>query len=434
MRSTLVGYLLAIFLGVTIGIWIDDQFLQPGPQPAPQAQPAAPPLAGQQGPNAAAPAPAEPKVEHPVALAERQPAAAPPAESLPAESPTANAPPAGVAGGVPKLRVEAPRFDFGNLERGEKTEHAFVLQNEGTAPLEITKIHSDHPWIAADAATLSIPPGQKAELKLKLDLAGERGRVNGQIVMKTNDPATPNRHLMIVGTVNTKAKIDPPRVDFGDLNGNERASRTFKVTGERGLRFNIEKTRTSNDGLSADVKVVSPGNEYEVTATLDPTRLEGGKFRGWIHLLTDQRGEYHLIPIPVTAGYVVRPAEPAAGTERGVPQLKLVFPKFKLGDPVSEAKAKASHDFRIKNVGTAPLVIKSVRPNASWVTAEISTFSIAAGEQAEVTVSVDAAKQAGQTGEIVVESNDPAQPTVHVGVVPRPPAPDAADGEQRVGN
>jgi hypothetical protein len=68
------------------------------------------------------------------------------------------------------------------------------------------------------------------------------------------------------------------------------------------------------------------------------------------------------------------------------------------------------------------------------VTAEISTDSIAPGEQAAVTVKVDAEKQAGQTGAIVVDNNDPAQPSVHVGVIPRPPAPDASDEQKPAEN
>jgi hypothetical protein len=334
MRSTLVGYLLMMLLGVTIGILIDDRLLQPPPLP-----PGAAPLAGQgqnlAAPNPAAPNPAAPRPNAPVAVQEQPPAESPPAES----------PPVGAASGLPKLRVEAARFDFGNLERGEKTEHTFVLRNEGTVPLEISKIHSDHHWIVAEPAALSIPPGQQAELKVKLDPAHEVGRMNGQIAMKTNDPAAPNRHLLIVGNVTTKVKLDPPRIDFGDPGGNEPVSRVFKVTGERGLRFNIEKTQTSNASLAAEVKVVTPGDEYEVTATLDPAGLTAGKFRGWIHLLTDQRGEYHVIPIAVTAGYPVHSHQPAAGAAAGVPQLKLVFPKFRLGDPRQRGQGQGQSRF-----------------------------------------------------------------------------------------
>jgi hypothetical protein len=281
--------------------------------------------------------------------------------------------------------------------------------------------------LAVEIRALSIAAGQKAELKVKLDLSGEKGHLSGQILLKCNDPAKPAQHLMLTGTATSRARVNPVRIDFGNVDSQQPVSKTFKVSGERGLTFQIEQTRTTNDAITADVRVVSPGHEYEVTTTLDPALLAGGEFRGSIRLMTDHPGEYHQIVIPVAALLPTRAAVVEAVAE-GVPELKLVFPKFKLGDPVSKAKAIASHDFRIENVGTAPLIIQAIQPNASWVTAKISTRRIVPGQQAEVKVTVDAEKQAGKTGEIVVRSNDPAQPSVHVGVVPRPPAPEPADG------
>lgn len=97
-----------------------------------------------------------------------------------------------------------------------------------------------------------------------------------------------------------RAKVDPPRVDVGELTGSATASKTFKVTGERGLTFNVTGTRTSGDAVAVEFKVVTPGKEYEVTATVKGP-LPAGKFKGWVHLITDQKGEYHTIGVPVVA-------------------------------------------------------------------------------------------------------------------------------------
>ena len=108
-----------------------------------------------------------------------------------------------------------------------------------------------------------------------------------------------------------RAKVDPPRIDVGTINGSTPAAKTFKVTGERGLTFDIVKTRTSGEEVTVDVKVVQPGKEYAVTATVTlPAKAEAappsGDFKGWVHLITDQVGEYRVIAIPLVGH--VKPA------------------------------------------------------------------------------------------------------------------------------
>ena len=79
------------------------------------------------------------------------------------------------------------------------------------------------------------------------------------------------------------------------------------------MTFDIVKTRTSGEEVTVEVKVVRPGKEYAVTTTVTLPQLAEapvpkGNFKGWVHLITDQVGEYRVIAIPLV-GHV----KPAAG-------------------------------------------------------------------------------------------------------------------------
>jgi hypothetical protein len=136
-------------------------------------------------------------------------------------------------------------------------------------------------------------------LKATLKLGRLKGFQNREMIVHSNDPDMPQFKLSFVGNAYSRAKVDPDRVDVGTVEGSEPVSKTFKVTAERGLTFNIVDARTSGQSVAADFKVVKPGKEYNVTVTLMPPIEKN--FHGWIHLLTDNDKQYHTIGIPVFA-------------------------------------------------------------------------------------------------------------------------------------
>ena len=244
------------------------------------------------------PLPTTPPLATTPPLGKKRRAAQSPAESKPVESTPVT--PAKPSGPVPRLVVEAPKFDFGEAESGTDVAHTFVLENAGDAPLEITKFSQSGGVSYTPAGRRTIAPGERLEIEATLSLKAQRTRLSREIVVHSNDPVAPQFHLVFSGVAVPRAKIDPPRADVGQVTGSASASKTFKVTGERGLSFNITGTKTSSEAVSVEVKTVTPGSEYEVTATVTGP-LPAGAFKGWVRLITDQPGEYHTIGIPVVA-------------------------------------------------------------------------------------------------------------------------------------
>jgi thiol-disulfide isomerase/thioredoxin len=258
MRSTDFSWAAILMVGVVLGITAENQLRRTGGEPRPSAD---------QHTSSAA-------------TAELQPAAQ-------------------AVVGTPKLVVVQPEFNFGEEESGDKIDHTFLLKNVGTAPLKITKVKAACHCTATKLSRDEIAPGQEVELNATLNLSLQKGPQNREILVQTNDPVTPDVTLTFVGTAVPRAKVDPARVDVGNVEGADPVSKTFKVTGERGLEFKIVNTRTSDEAVAAEVKVVTPGKEYEITVTVKPPLAED--WHGWVHLITDQVGEYHVIGVPVIA-------------------------------------------------------------------------------------------------------------------------------------
>ena len=65
-----------------------------------------------------------------------------PSSSVTAEASTAEAQGSPEERKKPKIEFENSKFDFGEIEAGEKVEHVFTFKNMGDAPLIIEKVKS----------------------------------------------------------------------------------------------------------------------------------------------------------------------------------------------------------------------------------------------------------------------------------------------------
>lgn len=104
---------------------------------------------------------------------------------------------------APKIVVDQPVYDFGEIKEGTIVTHAFVIRNEGTDPLVFTQ----RPQSSCGCTVAALPkevllPGDSLELVATFDSTGFGGRhVRKEIRVYTNDPQTPVVILALVGYV-----------------------------------------------------------------------------------------------------------------------------------------------------------------------------------------------------------------------------------------
>jgi len=203
--------------------------------------------------------------------------------------------------GTPHLTVLQPVYDFGTARQGSIVEHSFMLTNKGDAPLTIDKIRASCGCTATQMTSKIIQPNTSIPLRTRLNLTLQKGKQNKTITVYSNDPKNPVVTLKLQGESVTMVSLEPPRADLG-VSYEASASRTVIVTAHEEISFNVLNTRTSAKNITVEVKEIEPGKKYEAKIQVMAPEKRG-PVRGWVHLLTDHKGEYGVIGIPVEANF-----------------------------------------------------------------------------------------------------------------------------------
>ncbi|MCX6094881.1 MAG: DUF1573 domain-containing protein [Candidatus Bipolaricaulota bacterium] len=104
--------------------------------------------------------------------------------------------------GAPKVYVAEPEYDFGVAIEGDKVEHAFLIENQGDAPLVISDVRASCGCTATNLSTSTVDPGKSVRLGVTLSTEGYGGsRVSKAVHITTNDPENGEVVVSLVGTV-----------------------------------------------------------------------------------------------------------------------------------------------------------------------------------------------------------------------------------------
>ena len=106
-----------------------------------------------------------------------------------------------VAMAAPRISVDTPVYDFGEILEGLAVVHTFVLQNVGDEPLTIDDIQVSCGCTTTSLAKSTLAPGESVDLEVTFDTAGFSGKMAKNIYVESNDPATPKLALQLTGTV-----------------------------------------------------------------------------------------------------------------------------------------------------------------------------------------------------------------------------------------
>lgn len=124
--------------------------------------------------------------------------------------------PAGAGVPVPIIRFEKTTHDFGELAADAKVEHAWVIHNDGKAPLEIVNTFPSCGCTASLIEDKGIAPGGKGILRVSFDAVGQNGDVRKSIAVLSNDPAKPRVLLTVIARVlapvNPRVSRDHPGI------------------------------------------------------------------------------------------------------------------------------------------------------------------------------------------------------------------------------
>jgi hypothetical protein len=101
----------------------------------------------------------------------------------------------------PRIRVDPESFDFGKALPNRVLRREFAIRNFGDAPLVIEGVSTTCGCTAALTAARRVEPGGSTSLRVTLETRRYSGRVERQVLVRSNDPKTPLLQVTVSATV-----------------------------------------------------------------------------------------------------------------------------------------------------------------------------------------------------------------------------------------
>lgn len=309
-----------------------------------------------------------------------------------------------LAAGKPKAVAVEPIKDAGNVPKGDKIVHDFVIRNDGDAPLEITQVHPACGCTVVEFDK-SIAPGQTGKIHAVLDTSTFNGAIAKGITVFTNDTEAPQIELTV------RAKVEPfIAVKPG-------YARYITVQGER-KEGTITQTLWATDGAPLDVvKVESPYPFLKTSfreAKPEERLPEGGQGKQWrveMQLSNDAR-------VGALAEYVTVHTNHPKQKIVQIPVSGFVRPVIAVTPPVVdfgriELKEPLKRSLNVRNFATEKIAITAIEGAPKGIEAKLEPLEDGREYQLRLTLSPELAK-GPLNGKLSLRTDSPKIPVIEV--------------------
>lgn len=186
---------------------------------------------------------------------------------------------------APVAVVPEAAFHFGETIEGTVVEHAFVIQNQGNAPLAVLGVETGCGCTNVLRPD-PIAPGTSGQLIVHVDTWGYGDEMfDTTVTASTNAPDTPEIHFQVAGRVTPFARIAPPRITLAGRAG-ESLSASVSITPNPAQPFRVTGVQ-ADDRLkeSIDVRYDRQNGTYRIVVM--NRQPDAGTYRGRIVIDTD---------------------------------------------------------------------------------------------------------------------------------------------------
>ncbi len=190
----------------------------------------------------------------------------------------------------PKIVVQNPDHDFGDIVQGEKVRHNFVVTNTGGDVLKITNVRASCGCTAALPDKKELAPGESTNIRVEFNSTGRVGKQNKIVYVTSNDKEHAEIQLKFTGNVvkkeqanlkinNSGPVLDLPKTqfDFGKVTEGKVVDHIFSIKNSGDETLSIKEVKTSC-GCTATVlskKELAPGEETTLKVELNTANRSG---------------------------------------------------------------------------------------------------------------------------------------------------------------
>ena len=249
----------------------------------------------------------------------------------------------------PRMQVDAPVFDFGQVEQGEQVTHDFRFTNQGNRDLRVQSVKTSCGCTAAVIAADTIPPGTEGTIQATFDTKRFAGQKAKDIRVHTNDPLSPVTTLTLRGEITVEVQVEPAQLYLGRLRRGSPVTRTVTVLFDEHTSLEITDISNANSALNVraeDARVEGKrGKALQVSVSKTARR---GPLSDTITITTTSQKK-PTISIPVVGSIEgdisVSPSQVSFGVVRqGVGQTRTVRIKNRSAQPLGIGQVRSSLD------------------------------------------------------------------------------------------
>lgn len=169
------------------------------------------------------------------------------------------------AADAPKIQVDEPKHEFGEVWSGTKIEHTFLVRNTGKSVLKIIKVKASCGCTRSPNYDREILPGAVGKIPVSINTSKLRSKINKAITVTCNDKENETVRLSVSGTVKERFGIEPrQRGSFGRIKSDDKLERTLTLTNNTDQPIKLSLPQARAGVFTAELKETTPGQVYEL--------------------------------------------------------------------------------------------------------------------------------------------------------------------------
>jgi len=259
---------------------------------------------------------------------------------------------------APKIRCDQSVYEFPEVWGGEEIKHAFILHNDGNAPLQILDVKTGCGCTTSEYDKM-IPPGGQGKISFTVKTNSTSSQKTVSPVIRTNDPTSPTFKFTITGKVKPVITLTPASAQFGRINRGQKVNpKTIVVTNHTSEHMQLETIPNRGTTIfSCAKKEVEAGKVYNLIITpsrpfRDRVNSTYLRFKTGISKMPEIRINCYLFSPPTIevnppSGFrVYLPNSPSNSPRRGIAYVKynndgqMHIKSVKCTDPVIKTEMK----------------------------------------------------------------------------------------------
>ncbi len=276
-------------------------------------------------------------------------------------------------GTLPQLSSTPPpgsTIAFGNRRVGSTTNLNLVINNTGTATLNVANFATTGPFSSNGAGSAIAPGGTKTVVVSFTPTAA--GNANGTLTFSTDDPNNPTASYTLTGTgIEPVIAVTPSPVAFGNQRINTTGNKVLTVNNTGTDKLTITALAVTGSGYATTngvPLVVDPGSSVAIALTFKPTTL--GPAAGNLRITSDAANG-PTTDVPLT-GTGVAP-------EITLDQSSISFGSQRVG-------TTGTRPLKITNTGTDTLTVFDIDSNSPFGDDSTALFTLAPGASQTIQV------------------------------------------------